>query len=149
MKRQSFNTNMNAVELAAVFREASGHVFFSFGKDPSKTIIETFHELGQIAVNTTRTGFYSFRNDDLFYWVFLKACHRPDTAHREKLTIEFESQLKSTDGVLFNAVAVSDECGSYLIGKPPVPVGQLNIEFESESSQSVDSFIERIRLKLG
>lgn len=133
-------------EIAAVFLEFGSDMFASLGNRPSATTIETFHELGELRVNMSKTGFYGLRNDDLFYWVLLKGSHRsmPD----ELITLEFEAQLAKAQQPLFQANGSRSVTGAGALSKSDAPLETIQIMIAGNFAAELDKVLIDLKTAL-
>lgn len=148
-KTVNIKINSTIFQLAAVCRESVGFVFDNLGKDSENTQIETFNDIGNFRVDSSATGFFSFRNEDLFYWIFMKATHQSSSIGLEKLRQEFEVQIKKAELPIFTIQAeqiFKGEAAS-LQNKPP-DLQNLEINFKEEFSGFADGFIKKLQYKL-
>jgi hypothetical protein len=148
MKTEFINTNQTIFKVTDIFRELSLFVFESIGQDPQNTTIETFHDFGGLEFNTTRTGFYSFRNKEFFYWVFIKGKHSESPIGPENLYLEFESQLKTADASIFQAFTEYIDRGEGLLDKQLKPLQNIRVEFEASYKTAADKIVLKLKENL-
>jgi hypothetical protein len=148
MKAEIIVTNQTIFKITAIFRELSTFVFESIGQDPQNTTIETFHDFGKLDFNSARTGFYSFRNKEFFYWVFIKGRHSENPIGPENLYFEFESQLKTVDATIFQAFTEYVDRGEGLLGKQLKPLQNIKVEFEDSYKTAANKIVLKLKENL-
>jgi hypothetical protein len=147
--QNKLNINLTIFQLGEIFRELVPFVFESLGKDPDETTFETFNHIGRLRSDSETIGFYSFRNDEFFYWIFMKITHRSSiTGGGESLLQEFEVQIKKSDAPVVQIYSEKDEAGEGVsISKELTPIDWLNFESEDEYADFTEGFMRKITAK--
>jgi len=146
--QNQIDVNLTSFQLGETFRELVSFVFEKLGKDPDETTFETFNHIGRIRPDSATIGFYSFRNEDFFYWVFMKITHGRKADGAESLQQEFEVQIKKSDAPIFQIVAEKLETGPDVsLDGELTPLDRLNFEFEEEYADFTETFVQKIKKK--
>lgn len=133
-------------EIAAVFLEFGSEMFAGLGGRSGATRIETFHDLGELRPNMSLTGFYSLRNEDMFYWVLLNGIHR--TAPDETLQLEFEAQLTRAERPIFQADAARTITGADSLTRSDEPLSSVRIRFDEKFRETLDGVFDKLAVSL-
>jgi hypothetical protein len=147
--QNKLDINLTIFQLGEIFRELVPFVFEALGKDPDDTTFETFNHIGRLRSDSETIGFYSFRNGEFFYWVFMKITHRSSiTGGGESLLQEFEVQIKKSEAPVVQIYSEKDEAGEGVsISKELTPLDWLNFEAEDEYADFTEAFIRKIKAK--
>ncbi|GEM_PF-6859844 len=149
--QNQLEVNLNIFQLAEKFRGLVTFVFENLGKDDEDTRFETFNDIGRFKIDATNIGFFSFRNDAFFDWIFMKVMHRDGASGAERLQQEFEVQIKKSDVPIFEIF------GEHFDSGPEVSVRDwdgvkkilcLNIEFKEDYAAFAENFVQKITGKL-
>ncbi len=146
MRIELIATNQDIFKVTHAFRELAADVFESFGKSNRNTIIETFHDFGRLESGSAKTGFYSFRNEDFFYWVFIKGRH--NLGEQESLEFEFESQVKNAEIPIFQVFAEYLDNGTNVLLNELKPLNNIKLEFSENYTNEVEKIVQHLRGKL-
>ena len=147
--QNKLDINLTIFQLGEMFRELVPFVFESLGKDPDETSFETFNHIGRVRSDSATIGFHSFRNEEFFYWIFMKITHRSGlTGGGESLLQEFEVQIKKSDTPVVQIFGEKDEAGENVsLDKELAPLDWLNFEAEDEFADFTEAFIQKIKEK--
>ena len=147
--QNKLDINLTIFQLGEMFRELVPFVFESLGKNADETNFETFNHIGRLRSDSATIGFYSFRNDDFFYWIFMKVTHRSGiTGGGESLLQEFEVQIKKSDTPVVQIFGEKEETGEGVsISNEPTPLDWLNFECADEYDDFAEALIEKIKTK--
>lgn len=143
MRIELIETNRDIFNVAFAFRELAADVFESFGKSSRNTVIETFHDFGTLQIDSTKTAYYSFRNEEFFYWILLKGRH--NLAEQENIEIEFESQIKNSNVPIFQAFAEYADCGKDVLSNELKPLKNVKIEFAENYKNESAKLLKNLR----
>lgn len=149
MIKHQIEINSSIYNLAEAFRNFVSFVFEGIGKDSEDTRFETFNDIGNLRKESTSTGFFSFRNEDSFYWIFLKITHSSKLAVSQSLCQEFEVQIKKENVPILQIYSESienDSINSNVTELKPLRI--LHFEFEEKYSEFAEKFLEKIEDKL-
>lgn len=144
MIKHKIEINSNVYSLAETFRNLVSFVFEELGKDSDETRFETFNDIGNFRKDSTSTGFFSFRNEDSFYWIFLKLTHSNNSGGSQKLSQEFEVQIKVKDVAV---VQIYGESIEYDVSEIK-PLSSLNFEYDENHFSFGQSFLSKIEDKI-
>ena len=150
MKNQ-LDINLTLFQLTEKFRSLVSFVFESLGKDDENTTFETFNDIGRFKVDSTNIGFFSFRNDEFFYWIFMKVMHRDNSVGSETLHQEFEVQIKKSDVPIFQIFGEHVESGQEVSARDwhdLKEIPHLNFEFAEDYATFAENFVQKITGKL-
>ena len=147
--QNKLDINLTIFQLGEMFRELVPFVFESLGKDPDETTFETFNHIGRLRSDSETIGFYSFRNEEFFYWIFMKITHRSSiTGGGESLLQEFEVQIKKSDAPVVQIYSEKDEAGEGVsISNELTPIDWLNFESEEEYADFTAGLMQKITAK--
>ncbi len=147
--QNKLDINLTIFQLGEMFRELVPFVFESLGKNPDETNFETFNHIGRLRSDSETIGFYSFRNEEFFYWIFMKVTHRSSiTGGGESLLHEFEVQIKKSDSPVVQAYGEKEEAGEAVsLANELTQLDRLNFEAEDEYADFTEAFIEKIKTK--
>jgi hypothetical protein len=144
VKTKQTQYNLSIFQLAKSCRELTNFVFESLGKDSTKTAFETFKDISSLSVNSTTTGFFSFRNEELFYWIFMKFTHSSETGGSQSLNQEFEIQIKKAEVTKFYICAEAFESGTMISLLNPQALKILEIGCENDFSEFAETFTQKL-----
>ena len=147
--QNKLDINLTILQLGEMFRELVPFVFESLGKNPDETNFETFNHIGRLRSDSETIGFYSFRNGDFFYWIFMKITHRSGiTGGGESLLQEFEVQIKKSNAPVVQIYGEKEEAGEGVaIWKELKPLDGLIFEAEDEYADFTEAFMRKIKTK--
>jgi hypothetical protein len=144
MKNQ-LDINLTIFQLAEMFRELVPFVFESLGKNPDETTFETFNHIGRLRPGAATIGFYSFRNEEFFYWIFMKLTHHNNSDGAESLQQEFEVQIKKSDAPIFQIFGEKLDAGEeFSLADKLTELDRLEFECEEEFADFTENFTQKI-----